>query len=61
MFLQPEFDLVGRKVRAVISDDAVRDAIAVYHPGYEVYHRSEFDRFNRLGFYPFGEFVHHDQ
>ena len=28
----PEFDLVGRKVRAVISDDAVGDAVAVYDP-----------------------------
>ena len=29
----PEFYLVGRKVRAVISDDAVGDAVMVYNPG----------------------------
>ena len=45
----PEFNLVGREVRAVVSDDAVGDAITVYYPGYEVYHGSEFCRFNRLG------------
>src|SRR3954467_549936 len=33
----------------------------VDNPGYEVYHRSGFVRFNRFGFYPFGEFIHHDQ
>ena len=36
------------------------DAITVYDPGYEVYHRSGFGRFDRFGFYPFGEFIHHD-
>ena len=56
-----EFYLVGREVRAVVSDDAVGDAITVYNPGYEVYHRSGFGRFNRFGLYPFGEFIHHDQ
>ena len=57
----PEFYLVGGKVCTVIGYDAVGDAITVYHPGYEVYHRSGFGRFNRLGFYPFGELIHHDQ
>ena len=57
----PEFYLVGREVRAVVSDDSVGDAITVYNPRYEVYHRSGFGRFNRFGFYSFGEFVHHDQ
>ena len=28
----PEFDLIDRKVRAVICDDAVGDAITVYDP-----------------------------
>ena len=60
MFLH-QFNLVGSEVRAVISDDAVGDAIMVYNPRYEVYHRSGFSRFNRLGLYPFGEFIHHDQ
>ena len=57
----PEFYLIGRKVRAVIGDDAVGDAITVYDPGYKVYHRSGFGHFNRLGFYPFGELIHYDQ
>ena len=57
----PKFYLVGCKVRAVVSDDAVGDAITVYNPGYEVYHRSGFSRFDRFGFYSFGEFIHHDQ
>ena len=57
----PEFYLVGRKVRAVIRDDAVGDAIMVYNPRYAVYHWSRFGYFNRLGLYPFGEFIHHDQ
>src|SRR3954467_8595189 len=57
----PEFYLIGRKVRVVISDDAVGDAIMVYNPRYKVYHRSGFGRLNRLGFYPFGELIHHDQ
>ena len=56
-----EFYLVGRKVRAVISDDAVGDTVMVYNPGKEVCHWSGFGRLYRLGFYPFGEFVHHDQ
>ena len=53
--------LIGHKVHAVISDDTVGDAVTVYNPGYKVYHRSEFGRLNRLGFYPFGELIHHDQ
>ena len=57
----PEFYLVGRKVRVIISDDVVGDAVTVYNPGYEVYHRSGFGRLYRLGLYPFGEFVNHDQ
>ena len=56
-----EFYLVGRKVHAVIRDDVVGVAITVYNPGYKVYHRSGFVRLNRLGFYPFGELIHHDQ
>ena len=56
-----EFYLVGREVRAVISDDAVGDAITMYNPRYEVYHRSGFGRLNRLGFYLFGELIQHDQ
>ena len=56
-----KFYLVGREVRAIVSDDAVGDAITVYNPGYEVYHRSGFGYFNRFGLYPFGEFIHHDQ
>ena len=57
----PEFYLAGREVRAVISDDATGDAITVYNPGYKVYHWSGFSRLNRLGFYPFGELICHDQ
>ena len=34
----PEFYLVVREVRAVVSDDAMGDAITVYNPGKEVYH-----------------------
>ena len=60
-FAAPEFYLVGHEVRAIISDDSVRDAITVYNPGYKVYHRSGFGHLNRLGFYPFGELIHHDQ
>ena len=60
-FAAPEFYLVGREVCPVVSDDAVGDAITVYNPGYEVYHRSRSSRFDRFGFYPFGEFIHHDQ
>ena len=37
------------------------DAVTVYDPRYEVYRRSGFGRLYRLGLYPFGEFVHHDQ
>ena len=55
------FYLASYEVRAVIDDDAVGDAIMVYNPGYEVYHRSGFCCFNRFGLYPFGEFIHHDQ
>ena len=61
MFLHQSFYLVGRKVCAIIRDDAVGDAVTVYDPGYEVYHWSGFGRFNWFGFYPFGEFIHHDQ
>ena len=57
----PKFHLVGCKVRAIVSDDAVGDAITVYNPGYEVYHWSGFGRFNWFGLYPFGEFIYHDQ
>ena len=57
----PKFHLIGCKVRAVVSDDDVGDAVTVYDPGYEVYHRSGFGRLNRLGFYPFGELIHHDK
>ena len=57
----PEFYLVGRKVHAVISDDAVGDAVTVYNPGYEIYHRSGFGCFNRFSLYLFGEFIHYDQ
>ena len=56
-----EFYLVSREVRAVISDDAVGDAITVYNPEYKVYHRSGFGRLNRLGFYLFGELIHHGE
>ena len=34
-FAAPEFYLIGSEVRAVVSDDAVGDAITVYNPGYE--------------------------
>ena len=44
----PEFYLVGHKVRVVISDDVVRDAVMVYNPGYKVYHRSGFGRLTGL-------------
>ena len=57
----PKFYLVGYKVRVAVSDDVVGDAITVYDPRYEVYHWSRFSCFNRLGLYPFGEFIHHDQ
>ena len=56
-----EFYLVGREVRAIISDDAVGDAVTVYNPGNEIYHRSGFGCFHRFSLYPFGEFIHHDQ
>ena len=55
------FYFVGCEVRAVVGDDAVWDTINVHDTGYEVYHRSGFGRFNGFGFYPFGEFIHHDQ
>ena len=29
-----EFYLVGSEIRAIVSDDAMRDAITVYDPGY---------------------------
>ena len=57
----PSFHLVVFEVGAVISDDAVGDAITVYNPGYEVYHWSGFGRFNWFGLYPFGEFIYHEQ
>ena len=56
----PRFYLVVREVHAIVSDDAVGDAITVYNPGYEVYHRSGFSRLDGFGFYPFGEFIHYD-
>ena len=57
----PVFHLISCEIRTVIGDDAVGDAVMVYDPGYKVYHRSRFDRFNWFGFYLFGEFMHHDQ
>ena len=57
----PSFHFIGCEVLAIISDDAVGDAVAVYYPGYKVYHWSGFGHFNWFGFYPFGEFIHHDQ
>ena len=60
-FAAPSFYVVSCKVRAVIGDDAVGDAVVVYNPGYVVYHWSGLGRFNWFGFYPFGEFIHYDQ
>src|SRR3954465_168454 len=57
----PQLYFIGGEVCAVIGDDTVGDTVTVYDPGYEVYHRSGFGRLNRLGFYPFREFIHHDQ
>ena len=57
----PEFYLIGRKVHAVIGDDAVWDTIMVYGTGYKVYPWSDFGRFNWFGLYPLGEFIYHDQ
>ena len=57
----PGFHFIGCKIRAVIGDDAVGDAITVYNPRYEVYHWSGFGRFNWFGLYPLGEFIYHDQ
>ena len=37
------------------------DTLAVYDPRYKVYHWSGFGHFNWFGFYPFGEFIDHDQ
>ena len=48
----PEFYLIGREVRVVISDDAVGDTVTVYDPGYEIYHWSGFGYFNRFSLYP---------
>ena len=61
MFFAPEFNLVSHEVCAVISDDAMGDTVMMYYSGYEVYHWSGLCRFNWLGLYPFGEFIHHDQ
>ena len=44
-----------------VSDDAVRNTITVYDAGYEFYHRPGLGRFNWFGFYPLGEFIHHNQ
>ena len=57
----PGFHFIDYKIGAVIGDDAVGDTLAVYDPGYKVYHWYGFGHFNWFGFYPFGEFVHHDQ
>jgi hypothetical protein len=61
MFLHQSFTSSAVNFVPFIGYDAVGDAITVYNPGYEVYHRSGFSCFNRFGFYPFGEFIHHDQ
>ena len=60
-FAAPSFHFIGYEIGAIISDDAVRDNVSVYDPGYEVYDWSGFGRFDWFGFYPFGELVHHDQ
>ena len=60
-FAAPSFHLIGCEIGAIISDDAVGDAVSVYDPGYEVYDWSGFGRFDWFGFYPFGELVYHDQ
>ena len=44
----PEFHLIGCKIRAIVSDDTVGDAIKVYNQRYEVYHRSGFSRLTGL-------------
>ena len=61
MFLHQSLTSSAIKFCAIVTDYAVGDAIMVYNPGYEVYHWSGFGRFNWFGFYPFGEFIHHDQ
>ena len=60
-FAAPGFYLLGCKIQAIVDDDTVWDTVAVYNLRYELYHWSRFGRFNWLGFYPFGEFIHHDQ
>ena len=57
----PEFNLAGREVHAVISDDAVGDTVSVYDSGYKVDNLSGYSRFHWCGFYPFGELIYHDQ
>ena len=50
------FHLVGYKIRAIISDDAMRDTITVYYAGYKVDNRPSFNYFYWFGLYPFSEF-----
>src|SRR3954468_8958737 len=57
----PQLYFFRGEVCAVIGDNAVGDTVTVYDPGHEVYYRSGFGRLDRRGFYPFGEFIHHDQ
>ena len=55
------FHLIGCEIGAVVSDNVVWNTIMVHNAGYKIYHRPGFGRFNRFGFYPLGEFIHHDQ
>ena len=57
----PVFHLISCKIGAIISYDAVRDAIMVYHAGYKVDHWPCFSRFYWFGLYPFSEFIYDHQ
>ena len=55
------FHLSSYEVRAIISDDTVRDTITVDCAGYKIDHSSGLSCFVWFVFYPFSEFIHHDQ
>ena len=57
----PEFYLVGREVRAVVSDDAVRHAVPSSDVGDECYGSRPVQLLDWLCFDPLCEFVHGDK
>ena len=47
----PNFYLIGCEVRAVVSNNVVRDTITVYDTRYKIYDRSGFSWFYWFGLY----------